>query len=96
MRIEAVKTLGETGTSADLVALLRNLALSDRSEDVQREAIEALGELPDGAGIDTLVAIARDHPTADLRQEALQTLLESDHPKAREVFNRALGASPRR
>lgn len=96
MRIEAVKRLGETAASAESVALLKSLALSDRAEDVQREAIEALAELPDGAGIDTLVQIAREHPNADLRKDALEALFESDHPKAREVVNRALGGAPRR
>jgi HEAT repeat protein len=96
LRMEAVKTLAETAASAESVSLFKSLALSDRSEDVQREAIEALAELADGAGIDTLVELAREHPNVDLRKDALEALFESDHPKAREVVNRALGASPRR
>jgi HEAT repeat protein len=96
VRVEAVKTLGEARLSAESVSLLKSLALSDRSEDVQREAVETLGELPDGAGIDALVEVAREHSSAELRKEALKSLLESDHPKAREVFDRALGPGRRR
>jgi hypothetical protein len=30
-----------------------------------------------------------------VRKQALEALLESDHPEARELFDRALGRSPR-
>jgi beta-lactamase regulating signal transducer with metallopeptidase domain/HEAT repeat protein len=95
VRAEAVETLGDTSSPAGSVPLLKRIALGDRSRDVQNEAIETLSELPDGAGIAALVELAREHPDEGVRKEALEALLESDHPKAREVFDRALGRSSR-
>ncbi len=96
VRAEAVETLGETAAAAASVSLLKRVALDDRSTNVQHEAIEALGELPDGAGIGALIELAREHPAESLRKQALEILLESNHPKARELFDRALGRVPRR
>jgi HEAT repeat protein len=78
------------------VSLLKSIALDDRSTTVQLEAIETLGDLPDGAGIDALVDLARDHPMANMRKEALEALVDSDHPKARAVLDRALRRPPGR
>jgi HEAT repeat protein len=77
-------------SAGETAAFLKRIALADKSTDVQMEAIETLLELPDGAGIAALVDLARDHPVPDVRKEALQRLLESDHPSARAVFERAL------
>ena len=96
VRAEAVETLGERPAAATSVALLKRIALDDRSAHVQNEAIEALSELPDGAGIGALVELAREHPAERIRKQALEVLLESDHPKARELFDRALGRAPKR
>jgi beta-lactamase regulating signal transducer with metallopeptidase domain/HEAT repeat protein len=96
VRAEAVDTLGERPATADSIALLKRIALEDRSTTVQHEAMDALSELADGAGIPALVELAREHPAGSMRKEALELLLESDHPKARELFDRALGRPPRR
>ena len=91
VRTEAIESLGEADVSAgETAAFLKQIALADKSTDVQMEAIETLLELPDGAGIAALIDLARDHPVPDVRKEALQQLLESDHPSARAVFERAL------
>lgn len=96
VRAEAVETLGEARPSSAAVSLLKGIALGDRSLDVQHEAIETLSDLADGAGIGALVELAREHPAEAMRKRALEALLDSDHPKAREVFDRALGRAPRR
>jgi HEAT repeat protein len=96
VRAEAVETLGETPAAATSVTLLKRIALDDLSTNVQHEAIETLSELPDGAGIGALVELAREHPAESIRKQALEVLLESDHPKARKLFDRALGRAPRR
>jgi hypothetical protein len=66
------------------------VAVSDTSTHVRDEAFETLAELPDGAGINALVELAREHPVPAARKQALEALLESDHPAARAVFERAL------
>jgi HEAT repeat protein/beta-lactamase regulating signal transducer with metallopeptidase domain len=92
VRAEAIETLGESrGSTADTVTVLKQIALADKSLHVQSEAMETLADLPDGAGVQALVDLARDHPAAEARRQALEKLLESEHPAARAVFDRALG-----
>ncbi len=91
VRIEAIESLGESGASAaETATFLRGLALAETSEDVRSEALETLADLPDGAGIAALIDLAREHPLAATRREALERLVESDHPAARAFFERAL------
>jgi beta-lactamase regulating signal transducer with metallopeptidase domain/HEAT repeat protein len=92
IRAKAIEALGESGApSAETAAFLKRLALADQSHRVQAEAIETLEGLPGGAGIAALIDLARDHPAAEARRQALETLMESEHPAARAVFDRALG-----
>lgn len=92
MRVEAIEALGESGASAsDTAEFLKRLALADRSHAIQSEAIETLEGLAGGAGIAALIDLARDHPVPEARREALERLLESEHPAARAGFDRALG-----
>ena len=92
IRAEAIESLGESGApSAETAALLKRLALADRSHSVQGKAMETLEGLPGGAGIAALIDLARDHPDAEARRQALETLMESEQPAARAVFERALG-----
>ena len=70
--------------------MLKGIALKDAAARVRDEALETLSELPDGAGVPALIELARSHPDAATRKQALEALLESEHPRAREVFERAL------
>jgi HEAT repeat protein len=97
VRVEAVESLGESGVSAvETAAFLKGLALADASSDVRAEVFETLAALPDGAGISALVDLAREHPVPDARKDALDHLLDSDHPAARAIFERALQKNPGR
>ena len=90
-RLEAVESLGESDAPAKETAdFLKRLALAEKSTDVQNEIIETLVDLRGGAGIGALIELAREHPAQDTRKEALQRLIESDHPEARALFERAL------
>jgi HEAT repeat protein len=94
VRAEAIESLGESDASRTETAdFLKRLALAEKSQRVQSEALETLADLRDGAGIAALVDLARDHPSASTRQEALERLLDSDHPDARALFERALKKS---
>ena len=91
VRREAVEALGESDAPARETAdFLKGLALADKSPDVQSEAIETLADLRDGAGIAALIELAREHPLPELRKDALERLMDSDHPEARALFERAL------
>jgi len=90
-RAKAIESLGETDAPAKETAdFLKQLALAEKSTDVQNKAIETLADLRDGAGIGALIELARGHPAQDTRKEALERLIESDHPEARALFERAL------
>lgn len=95
LRAEAVESLGALEPAAAAVDVLKGIALRDASAHVRDEALETLAGLADGAGISALVEIARSHPDAEMRKHALEQLLDSDHPRAREVFERALKAPDR-
>ena len=90
VRAEAIESLGSSLPAAEAASILESVARAEKSSRVQDEAIETLAGLDDGAGINALLAIARDHPAASARKHALEALLESDHPRARDVFRRAL------
>ncbi len=89
VRAEAIESLGSL-PAAEAASILESVARAEKSPRVQDEAIETLAGLDDGAGLNALIAIARDHPAASARKHALEALLESDHPRARDVFRRAL------
>ena len=91
VRSEAIESLGESdGPASETADFLKRLVLTDRSPDVQSEALETLAGLRDGAGVGALIELAREHPLPEVRKDALQQLLDSDHPEARALFDRAI------
>ena len=90
VRREAIETLAEHAPHATAVDVLSRIVSGDSDEDVRRQALEGLAELSEGAGIPALLDVARSHPNRDLRAEALKHLVESEDPRARAVFERAL------
>jgi HEAT repeat protein/beta-lactamase regulating signal transducer with metallopeptidase domain len=90
VRREAIETLTEHAPTPTALDVLSRIVATDRDDEARREALESLAELRDGAGVPTLVEIARSHPSREVRGEALKRLVESDDPRARAVFERAL------
>jgi beta-lactamase regulating signal transducer with metallopeptidase domain/HEAT repeat protein len=90
VRREAVETMGRMLPAAAAARALARIAAEERDPDVVREAMETLAELADGAGVPVLVEIARTHADAEVRRQALRTLVDSDDPRARSFLDRAL------
>lgn len=90
VRREAIETLAEQAPAATAVDVLKQIIATDPSEDARQEALESLSELRDGAGVPALIDVARSHPRPDVRAEALKQLVESDDPRVRTMFERAL------
>jgi beta-lactamase regulating signal transducer with metallopeptidase domain/HEAT repeat protein len=90
LRAEATESLADLKPSAEIVQALKQIAMSDRTLHVRSEAVETLADLADGQGIDALIEIARDHTDHDTRKKALEALTDSNHPKARKLFESIL------
>jgi HEAT repeat protein/beta-lactamase regulating signal transducer with metallopeptidase domain len=90
VRVQAVESLGDAPSAADTADVLAGIVQRDAAERVREEALETLADLPKGQGIAALVEIARSHADPQIRKLALESLLDSDHPEARKLFQRAL------
>jgi HEAT repeat protein len=86
VRREAVETLGEREAGSAAVDLLAALVRDDPDPELREEALEALSELPDGAGVPALIETARSHPDRKVRVRAIELLGESEDPRALEVL----------
>jgi HEAT repeat protein len=76
-------------------------ARDDANVDMQREAVETLGDFKDGRGVAVVREILRDHPNPDIRREAIETLADSAPPAdalamLRDVMQRDADVSVRR
>ena len=89
-RREAVETLGESAPADRFIPLARELLDADPPQEVWHEVMETLEELENGAGIPTLISTARSHGNLEIRKHALETLAESNDPRARRLFEDAL------
>lgn len=68
-------------------AVLERALGSERDEDGMRGLVFALSQLPDGQGVDALLALARQRDAAPrLRREALFWLAQADDPRALAVL----------
>jgi HEAT repeat protein/beta-lactamase regulating signal transducer with metallopeptidase domain len=77
VRRSAIETVADKAPAAQALDLLAQFARHDRDPDVQRAAVEKLGELRDDRAYNLLVEFARTHPSSDVRRAAIETLAES-------------------
>ena len=74
VRLEAVETLAEVDDDR-AAAMLRDLVMRSSDPAVQIKATEALGDgRRSESNVRELVTVARTHPRADVRMEAIETL----------------------
>ena len=86
VRRRAVERLGEREGGSATVDVLAALVRDDPDPDLREEALEALAELHDGAGVPALIQTARSHPDREVRVRAIELLGESDDPRALEAL----------
>lgn len=77
LRRAAIETVAEHVPPAQALELLAQIARRDQNSDVQRAAVENLGQLHDDRAYSLLVEFARSHPVSDVRREAVETLGET-------------------
>ena len=87
VRRAAIEIYGESAPSDSAIALFRLILGGNPPEDVYNEVLETLEELDGGAGIPTLIDVARSHPNHEIQAAALRRLAESDDPRAQKVFD---------
>lgn len=63
----------------------------DQAVEVQKQAVFALSQLRDGAGVPSLLEIARTHPNPAVRKNAMFWLSQSNDPRAIALFEEILG-----
>jgi hypothetical protein len=65
-------------------------ALADPDEQVQRRAVSALQQLPDGQGIPLLIQVVKTTKNESLRKQAMNSLRNSQDPRALTFFEDVL------
>jgi HEAT repeat protein/beta-lactamase regulating signal transducer with metallopeptidase domain len=80
VRREVVETLAEALPPDSALAILKDVAANDTDVDVQRDAVESMGELKSTAAASAVRDVARSHPRTEVRQEAVETLGETMDP----------------
>lgn len=89
-RKNAVFWLGQAA-GEKAVAGLEDLAEdADGNRDVQESAVFALSQLKDGAGVPSLLDVARTHPDPKIRKSAMFWLGQSNDPRAIALFEEVL------
>jgi beta-lactamase regulating signal transducer with metallopeptidase domain/HEAT repeat protein len=83
---DQVRTLRRRGDQL-AVARLLTIAHDDPDEDMQQDAVDALGKLRSGDALAALIDIARTHPNEDVRREAVEKVgRTAPHDVALEVL----------
>ena len=62
----------------------------DPEPDVKRRAVMALGQMPRDEGVPLLINVARTHKSTDVRRQAMQTLGQTNDPRALAFFEQIL------
>jgi HEAT repeat protein len=82
--------LGQAAGDRAVQALGDLVDQSGADADVQEQAVFALSQLKDGAGVEPLLEIARRHANPRVRKSAMFWLAQSDDPRAVALFEELL------
>ncbi|HLB38054.1 MAG TPA: HEAT repeat domain-containing protein, partial [Gemmatimonadales bacterium] len=82
VRAEAVQTFADHAEPEAAVRFLKPLAQGADQQEVRWEALEALGDLSDGAGIEAIIDIVRATSDRETLRKAIDVLGDSDDPRA--------------
>lgn len=83
VRQEAVETLGEIDAPEAAAAVIESIAIDGSDEDLQHEAIDALGKLRRTASLERVARAARN---VDIRREAIERYVETAAPETALTF----------
>ena len=95
VRLQALETVADAAPPEEAMAFLDQVAQQDASVDIQRAAVEALGDIDDPRARRLLLEIAQQHPRYEVRMAAVETLGESAAPaEAFDALIRIAGTDP--
>lgn len=87
----AVATHTRTEMIATVAARLEQIALQDHRLSVQKDMIDSLFQLPNDAGLSSIINLAQTHPKSEVRKEAQEYLQESCSPRAQRALHEVGG-----
>jgi beta-lactamase regulating signal transducer with metallopeptidase domain len=88
VRRKAVEAIGNIAAPLTALAVLDTIALRDGDPRVEQEAAEELGHMRDPATLPSLAHLARTHPDANVRDEALEQYAKGALPESALVLLR--------
>ena len=91
VRKNAIFWLGQAAGDRAVKDLGDLVADQNQDADVQKQAVFALSQLRDGAGVPSLLDIARTHANPQIRKTAMFWLSQSNDPRALALFEEILG-----
>lgn len=91
VRRQAVQVLSNQGPEPQVLGVLDELVRGDSDEEVQREAVDAIGHMPEEASLRRLEKIARSHPRLAVRRQAIDALGNLDPDKAVPILESLIG-----
>jgi hypothetical protein len=89
-RKNAVFWLGQAAGERAVAGLEELAEDANGNRDVQESAVFALSQLDDGAGVPSLLDVARTHPDPKIRKSAMFWLGQSNDPRAIALFEEIL------
>ena len=70
--------------------VIRTAAAEDPDEDVKKQAVFALSQIPNGEGVPDLIRVARENKSTAVRKQAMFWLGQSRDPRALAFFEKIL------
>lgn len=90
LRKQAIHWIGERAGERSLELLRDTVNSSNADTEVQMQAVHAISERPAEEAVPLLIKIAKTHPNAEIRRQAMHWLGESGDPRAVEFFKEVL------
>jgi beta-lactamase regulating signal transducer with metallopeptidase domain/HEAT repeat protein len=86
VRRQAIEALAQQPAQARVLDALDDILRDDHDEEVQRQAVESIAELPEIVSIPRLERIARSHRSVAVRRQAIEALGEMDPGKTAPIL----------
>jgi HEAT repeat protein len=90
IRGQALMWLAQRAAAQVSREAIEHAIANDPEQSVKERALNALGQMPNGEGVMTLIEVAKSNKDANLRKRAMQQLGQSKDPRALDFFAQVL------